>query len=50
MNKTSEYDSQRNIIKKQLIFCIIIDNKESNKKNLNNIFTSDEETKEKIKK
>ena len=54
MNKTSEYDSERNTIKKTINFSQYLsehnelDNKETNKKNLNNIFTSDEETKEKL--
>ena len=54
MNKTSEYDSERNTIKKTINFSQYLsehndlDNKETNKKILNNIFTSDEETKEKL--
>ena len=54
MNKASEYDSERNTIKKTINFSQYLsehnelDNKETNKKNLNNIFTSDEETKEKL--
>ena len=54
MNKASEYDSERNTIKKTINFSQYLsehndlDNKETNKKILNNIFTSDEETKEKL--
>ena len=54
MNKASEYDSERNTIKKAINFSQYLsehndlDNKETNKKILNNIFTSDEETKEKL--
>ncbi len=54
MNKASEYDSERNTIKKTINFSQYLsehndlENKETNKKILNNIFTSDEETKEKL--
>ena len=53
-NKTSEYDSEKNTIKKTINFSQYsseyndLDNKETNKKNINNIFTNDEETKEKL--